>query len=393
MRRLETELGADLAGLAREGLARRRRTVAASGPGHRVTVDGRPCVSFCSNDYLGLAGDSRVTAALRDGAERWGCGAGAAHLVTGHTAAHHELETALAAFTGRPRALLFSTGYMANLGVVTALAGRDDFIAEDRLNHASLIDASRLAGARIRRYRHADPAAAAARLAAGRARRRLLVTDGIFSMDGDAAPLTALADVAASNDATLVVDDAHGLGVTGPGGRGSVAAAGLTTAAVPVLVGTLGKAFGTFGAFVAGSEALVETLIHRARTYIYTTAPPPAVAAATLTALETASADEWRRERLVTLVARFRRGAREAGLRLADSDSPIQPVLVGDSAAAVAASEALMTRGYWVTAIRPPTVPAGTARLRVTLSATHEDADLAGLLAALADIPALRAAA
>ena len=393
MRALESELDAALAGLARDGLARRRRTVEANGPAHRVTVDGRPCISFCSNDYLGLAGDPRVTAALRDGAQQWGCGAGAAHLVTGHTAAHHELETALAEFTGRPRALLFSTGYMANLGVVTALAGREDFIAEDRLNHASLIDAARLAGAGIRRYRHADTAAAAARLDASRARRRLLVTDGVFSMDGDAAPLASLADVATANDAMLIVDDAHGLGVTGPGGRGSVVAAGLTRAEVPVLVGTLGKAFGTFGAFVAGSEALVETLVHRARTYIYTTAPPPAVAAATLAALESAVADDWRRARLAALVARFRRGAREVGLRLADSESPIQPVLVGDSAAAVAASEALMARGYWVTAIRPPTVPPGTARLRVTLSATHEDADLAGLLAALADIPALRAAA
>lgn len=393
MRGLETELDAALAGLARQGLARHRRTVEASGPGHRVTVDGHACVSFCSNDYLGLASDPRVTASLRAGAERWGCGAGAAHLVTGHTGAHHELEAALAEFTGRPRALLFSTGYMANLGVVTALAGREDFIAEDRLNHASLIDAARLAGAGIRRYHHADPTAAAARLGASQARRRLLVTDGVFSMDGDAAPLAALADVAAASNATLIVDDAHGLGVAGPGGRGSVAAAGLTTSEVPVLVGTLGKAFGTFGAFVAGSEALVETLIHRARTYIYTTAPPPAVAAATLTALEAVIGEDWRRARLATLVTRFRRGAREAGLRLAASDSPIQPVLVGDSAAAVAASESLMARGYWVTAIRPPTVPAGTARLRVTLSATHEDADLAGLLAALADIPALRAAA
>ena len=292
---LDDELEGHLTRLASEGLARRRRTVETVGDGQRVTVDGHDCVAFCSNDYLGLARDPRLAAALRRGAERWGSGAGAAHLVTGHTGIHHELERALAGFTGRPRALLFSTGYMANLGAITALAGRDDFIAEDRLNHASLIDAARLAGATIRRYRHGDVEAAAARLAASDARRRLLVTDGVFSMDGDAAPLAGLAAVARDADAILVVDDAHGLGVVGPRGAGSAAEAGLTPEDAPVLVGTLGKALGTFGAFVAGSEALIETLIHRARTYIYTTAPPPGIAAATLAALEIAADEGWRR--------------------------------------------------------------------------------------------------
>jgi 8-amino-7-oxononanoate synthase len=393
MRGLDAELAGELDALAAEGLARRRRVVEKTGPAHHVRVDGRRCVAFCSNDYLGLAGDERVAAALRAGARDWGTGAGAAHLVTGHTALHHELECALAAFTGRPRALLFSTGYMANLGVVSALAGRGDFIAEDRLNHASLIDAARLAGATVRRYGHADPDAAAGRLAAGKARRRLVVTDAVFSMDGDRAPLPALARAAADADAILVVDDAHGIGVLGPRGAGSVEDAGLSLDDAPVLIGTLGKAFGTFGAFVAGSEALIETLVHRARTYIYTTAPPPAVAAATLAALEIAATDEWRRERLSALVARFRSGATEAGLRLTDSETPIQPVVVGASAAAVRASEALMARGFWVTAIRPPTVPPGTARLRITLSATHEEADVDALLGALADEPALRTAA
>ena len=390
MRRFEAELASELEALANDGLARRRRVVECTGEAQRVTVDGRACVAFCSNDYLGLAADRRVAEALRDGAGEWSAGAGAAHLVTGHTAAHHALEEALAEFTGRPRALLFSTGYMANLGVLVALAGRGDLVAEDRLNHASLIDAARLSGATVRRYRHGDAGAAGERLATTGARRRLIVTDGVFSMDGDRAPLADLARVAAEAGAVLVVDDAHGLGVAGPEGRGSIAAAGLTTAQAPVLIGTLGKAFGTFGAFVAGSEALVETLIHRARTYVYTTAPPPPVAAATLAALRIATAEGWRRERLAAHVARFRRGAAAAGLALAPSDTPIQPVLVGDAADAVAASEALMDRGYWVAAIRPPTVPRGTARLRVTLSASHEEADVDGLVEALADIPALR---
>lgn len=393
MRALEAALAAELDALADAGLGRRRRVVETAGPGHRVTVDGRPCIDFCSNDYLGLAGDERIAAALRAGARAWGAGAGAAHLVTGHTRAHHDLEAALAAFVNRPRALLFSTGYMANLGVVTALAGRGDFVAEDRLNHASLIDAARLSGARVRRYAHADAAAAEARLAAADGRRRLVLTDGVFSMDGDRAPLAELARVAAAAEAILVVDDAHGLGVLGPDGGGSVAAAGLTPAEVPVLIGTLGKAFGTFGAFVAGGETLIETLVHRARTYVYTTAPPPPVAAATTRALEIAATESWRRERLAAHVTRFRRGAREAGLRLADSDTPIQPVIVGASDTALGASAALMDRGYWVSAIRPPTVPRGTARLRVTLSAAHDEADVDGLLVALADIPALRAAA
>lgn len=384
-------LGAELDRLAALDLYRRRRVAAwspALGPAE-LEVDGRRCLSFCSNDYLGLARDPRLAQALIAAAQQWGVGSGAAHLVTGHTTEHHALEEALADFVGLPRALLFSTGYMANLGLVCALAGRGDTVAEDRLNHASLLDASRLSGATVRRYAHGDADAAARRLA-GATGRRLIVTDGVFSMDGDVAPLAGLARAAAAEGADLLVDDAHGLGVVGPGGRGSLAAAGLPATAVTALVGTLGKALGTFGAFVAGSETVVEAVIQRARSYIYTTAPPPAVAAATRAALRIAAAEDWRRERLAALVARFRAGARQLGLRLGASDMPIQPVITGSATAALGASDALFSAGLWVSAIRPPTVPAGSARLRVTFSAAHREQDVDRLLDALGAIPALR---
>jgi 8-amino-7-oxononanoate synthase len=385
-------LEAGLARLEASGLYRRRRVITRDPqlkPGE-LRVDGRRCLAFCSNDYLGLAQDPRVARAMAEAAMEWGAGSGAAHLVTGHTAAHHALEEQLAEFTGCERALLFSTGYMANLGLVCALAGRGDLIAEDRVNHASLLDAARLSGATVHRYAHADAAAAARRLMAP-AGRKLIVSDAIFSMDGDSAPLEALARLAGESGAWLLLDDAHGLGVVGPGGRGSVAAAGLPAAAVTALVGTLGKALGTCGAFVAGSAALIETLIQRARTYIYTTAPPPAVAAATSVALAIAREEEWRRERLAQLVSRFRAGAAGLGLELTASDTPIQPVILGTARAALAAAEALLGTGLWVTPIRPPTVPAGSARLRITFSAVHQPADVDRLLEGLAALPARRA--
>jgi len=383
MRERDTALQADLSALEARDLYRCRRVVSVRGPAPRVVADGHELVDFCSNDYLGLGRDPRVARAMAAAAVDWGAGATSAHLVTGHTTAHHGLEDDLARLTGRERALLFSTGYMANLGAVTALAGRHDLIVEDRLNHASLIDAARLAGAKVLRYRHSDAESAARRLSDNQGRRRLLLTDGVFSMDGDLAPLPDLAKAAASHGAWLVVDDAHGLGVLGDSGGGSLEAAGLGQNEVPVLVGTLGKAFGTFGAFVAGSAALVETLVQKARTYIYTTAPPPAVAQATRTALSIALDESWRRERLAGLVARFRAGAASLGIPLANSLTPIQPVIVGESAAALTASEDLFRQGFWVAAIRPPTVPVNSARLRITLSAAHRDDDVDALLEAL----------
>jgi 8-amino-7-oxononanoate synthase len=344
---------------------------------------------FCSNDYLGLATHPALAAALGTAA----AGSGASHLVTGHQAVHHRLEEALADFVGRERAVLFSTGYHANLGVIAALAGRGDAVFEDRLNHASLIDGALLAGAQLTRYAHGDANALEERLSACSARRRLVVTDGVFSMDGDVAPLVALAAAARRHDAWLMVDDAHGLGVLGAHGRGSLEDAKLGTDEAPILVGTLGKAFGSFGAFVAGSRTLADYLVQRARPYIYTTALPPAVAAATLAALELLQREPWRRQRVLELTLRFRAGCARAGVRLEASRTPIQPVIVGAPQATVAASEALLTRGYLVSAIRPPTVPAGTSRLRVTLSAAHDESQVDGLVTALAEVLAVAGAA
>ena len=375
------DLAADLERRRAEHLYRRRRVVEGT-QGPVLRVDGRELVAFCSNDYLGLTADPRLVEAMRRGAAQYGAGSGAAHLVSGHSAAHHALEEELAAFTQRPRALLFSTGYMANLGVLSALLGRGDEVIEDRLNHASLLDGGLLSGARLRRYRHADAAAAAAVLAKS-AGETLLATDGVFSMDGDLAPLPALAAACRRHDAWLMVDDAHGLGVLGANGSGIVAHYGLGRDEVPILMGTLGKAFGAFGAFVAGSQDLVETLIQRARTYIYTTASPPAVAEATREALRIVQAEGWRRERLHALVARFRAGVQALGLPLMASPTAIQPILLGESARALRWSEALERRGLLVTAIRPPTVPAGSARLRVTLSAAHTEAQVDRLVDAL----------
>ncbi len=361
----------------------RSRTILDSPQGVEVTVEGRRYLSFCSNDYLGLANHPEVVAAFHKGLDEWGAGSGAAHLVSGHSRVHHELEQQLADFTQRPRALLFSTGYMANLGVMAALLGHGDRVLGDRTNHASLLDAARLSGARLLRYRHADVADLSGRLDAATAGECLVATDGVFSMDGDVAPLAEIAALCAQHQAWCMVDDAHGLGVLGPGGRGSLHAAGLTHEQVPVLMGTLGKAFGTFGAFVAGSDALIETLIQQARTYIYTTATPAALASATLAALQRVRADDWRRAQLVTLVQQFRRGAAQLGLRLLASETPIQPLLVVDAEAALRMSAALREQGILVTAIRPPTVPAGSARLRITLSATHTEQQVEHLLGAL----------
>ena len=366
----------------------RQRPLLDSPQGPQVEVDGEQLLAFCSNDYLGLANHPEIIRAMQQGAEKWGVGGGASHLVIGHSTPHHELEEALAAFTGRPRALLFSTGYMANLAVVTALVGQGDSVLEDRLNHASLLDAGLLSGARFSRYLHNDAASLAGRLrkASGNC---LVVTDGVFSMDGDLADLPALCAEARARDAWVMVDDAHGFGPLGATGGGIAEHFGLGIDEVPVLVGTLGKAFGTAGAFVAGSEELIETLIQFARPYIYTTSQPPAVACATLKSLELLRSEGWRRDQLNRLVARFRAGAAQIGLTLMASPTPIQPVLVGSSARALRLSALLRERGILVGAIRPPTVPAGSARLRITLTASHSDAQLERLLEALAECWAL----
>ncbi len=407
-----SQLSVNLEAIAEQGLYRSRRVIA-SPQGINLQIDNRSVINFCSNDYLGLANHAEVISAFKSAADKYGVGSGSAHLICGHSAAHHALEEELAAFTGRDRALLFSTGYMANIGVISALLGRSDAVFEDRLNHASLLDGGLLSGARFKRYAHADVENLNDHLknAAG---NKLIVTDGVFSMDGDFAPLKALSVAAKASDAWLMVDDAHGLGVIGERGGGLLDYYGLNQDDVPVLMGTLGKGFGTFGAFVAGSEILIETLIQKARTYIYTTALPAAVAEATRASLKIVIAENWRRDKLKKLADRFRLGAGQLGLQLINSssnpagwvsnsvtqqtedgaaDSPyinpiditsaIQPIIIGDSQRAVDISNALLNDGFLVSAIRPPTVPQGSARLRVTFSALHEERHVDRLLDAL----------
>ncbi|GIK85685.1 MAG: 8-amino-7-oxononanoate synthase [Betaproteobacteria bacterium] len=375
----------ELAGRRAAGLHRARRTLA-SAQGPRVVVDGVPLLAFASNDYLGLANDPALVAAACEGAHRWGTGAGASHLVCGHQAPHAALEEALAACAGPcegARALLMSSGYLANLAILTALAGRGDAVFADRLNHACLNDGALLARADLVRYPHLDVDALARRLAASRARRKLIATDAVFSMDGDLAPLPRLLDLAEEHDAWLVVDDAHGFGVLG-GGRGSVRAAGLTSERI-VVMGTLGKAAGVAGAFVAAHPAVVDTIVQTARPYVYTTAAPALLACALLAALDVlrGGGGDRRRARLSALVERFRAGAAQLPWTLLPSSTPIQALVTGTSDSAVALSNALLARGVLVPAIRPPTVPEGTARLRVSLSAAHDAADVDRLLDAL----------
>jgi 8-amino-7-oxononanoate synthase len=387
MKRDARGLEAALARLDAAQLRRARTTMQVRGAGEGrmlASGDGRELVDFSSNDYLGLARHPALAEAMGACAARTGAGSGAAHLVTGHGAEHARLEEELAAFTTRERALLFSTGYMANLAVMSALAGSGERVLLDRLSHASLIDGARLSGAALRRYAHADAHSAARLLDADPRHTALLATDGVFSMDGDLAPLPQLARAAQAADAWLVVDDAHGLGVVGATGRGVLEHFGLGAEEVPVLIGTLGKAFGSFGAFVAGGAELIEYLLQKARTYIYTTALPQPVAAATREALRRAQAESWRRERVLALSARFRRAAQAAGVPLSSSPTPIQPVVLGSAAAALRAHSELAQAGFWVVAMRPPTVPPGGARLRITLSAAHTEAQVDALAAQLA---------
>lgn len=367
----------------RDGHRERRRRPLQAVDAVRVRDGDLELLNFSGNDYLGLAAEPELAHALEVAAQDEGAGAGASALVTGYRRVHRLLEDELADYLHRDGVLLCSSGYLANLAVAGSLAGRGDRIVQDRLCHASLIDAARLSGAALCRYRHLDMASLDRQLASASASKTLVVTDGVFSMDGDKAPLQQVHRAATAHGAWLVVDDAHGIGVTGPGGRGTVAEAGLGQDQVPVLVGTLGKAFGCAGAFVAGSAELVEHLVNEARTYMFTTAMPPALAAAGLAAVRLARRDAWRRDKLAELIAMFREGARSRGLPLLPSETPIQPLVVGESEIATNLSRRLQERGFLVVAIRPPTVPAGTARLRITLSAAHDTSQLAGLLDSL----------
>ncbi|MET4692758.1 8-amino-7-oxononanoate synthase [Endozoicomonas lisbonensis] len=379
---MDKELQQDLQSRREANLYRSRKTLdTAQGP--EVVIDGKKYLAFCNNDYLGLASHPDVVASLKKATTDYGVGGGASHLVIGHSRAHHQLEEELAEFTGRDRVLLFSNGYMANLGVISALLNKHDAVFQDRLNHASLLDAGLLSGARFQRYLHNDVDNLTTRLERTEARRRLIVTDGVFSMDGDVAPLPELAQLAKQKNAWLMVDDAHGFGCLGKMGGGVAEYFDLPQDDLPVLVGTLGKAFGTAGAFVAGSEALIETLIQFARTYIYTTSMPPAVAAATRTSLKLLRDESWRRDHLQDLVQYFRKGCEQLGLQLMDSASPIQPIMVGSASNAMALSDSLAQQGILVTAIRPPTVPGGTSRLRITFSAAHSKEHVDQLLTAL----------
>ena len=380
------ELEAELTRRREQGLYRQRRIIQ-SAQGPQTIINGQPMLSFCSNDYLGLANHPLIKQAFVQATEHYGVGSGSAHLVNGHSQLHHDCEQMLAEFSGRDRALLFSTGYMANLAVTSALVGRNDFIFQDKLNHASLIDAAKLSDARFQRYQHNDLEQLSRLLEASLAHkvqaRRLIMADAVFSMDGDAADARALAALARRTQSWLMLDDAHGFGVLGNSGAGLCQQQQLSQQDVPVLMATLGKAVGVSGAFVAGSEALIETLIQSARSYIFTTATPPAIAAAVMQSIQLIRQESWRREKLFELIAYFKQ--RIAGLEceLMPSDTAIQPLVIGDNHRALQISQQLFGEGIHVTAIRPPTVPPGTARLRITLSAAHQKKDIDQLIKAL----------
>ncbi|ADE12813.1 8-amino-7-oxononanoate synthase [Sideroxydans lithotrophicus] len=379
-----TELQNELDRRVAQDLLRRRRTLDTPQSPH-IVVDGKPYLAFCSNDYLGLANHPQLIAALQQGAQHWGVGAGAAHLVNGHFGAHHRLEQQLAAFAGKPAALLFSTGYMANLGVVQALVGKGDTVFADKLNHASLNDAMQLSRAETKRYRHGDMQQLSQLLAQTPSGRKLVITDAVFSMDGDIAPLQELLALCEQHDAWLYVDDAHGFGVLGEQGRGSLAQFGIASPRV-IHMATLGKAAGVSGAFVAAEQVVIDTLVNHAHSYVYTTATPPALSVALSQSLELIARGDALRAHLQKLVAQLRGGLSGLPWQLMPSDTAIQPLLIGDNLQALQLSEALRERGIWVAAIRPPTVPQGTARLRITLSAAHGEADVSRLVGALHEL-------
>lgn len=364
----------------------RSRRISESAQGTLMRIDGREVINFCSNDYLGLANDPRVVQSFQDAANLYGVGAGSAHLINGHSKAHHELEERIASWTGREAALLFSTGYMANLAVLSALLSKHDRVFEDKLNHASLIDAGLLSGADFSRYLHGDCSSLEKKLTQNHDGETLIVTDGVFSMDGDMAPIKELSSVAKKNNAWLMIDDAHGFGVLGKNGAGSCEWLNLSSDDVPILMGTLGKALGTAGAFIAGDGELIDYLIQKARPYIYTTAMPAAIAAATITSIHIAASETDRRERLEQNIKQFKQGIHELGLNLMPSETAIQPVIIGDDKTTLKLSTALWDAGFHVSAIRPPTVPKGSSRLRFTLNASHQAQQIDDLLSTLAVI-------
>ena len=365
----------------------RQRLINSSAQGVHPTIDGRQVLSFCSNDYLGLANHPDIKKAFIQAVENYGVGSGSAHLINGHSQLHHDCEQRLAEFTGRDRALLFSNGYMDKMAIASALLSRHDFVYQDKLNHASLIDAAKISAAKLIRYRHNDSAHLQDLLSKNDSQtRQLIMTDGVFSMDGDCADLIRLSHIAEDSGSWCMVDDAHGFGVLGTKGAGLLEQEGLNQQQIPILMATLGKAIGTAGAFVAGSEELIETLIQQARTYIFTTASPPAIAAATLCSLAIVEQESWRREKLQELIAYFRQTMAPLDYELMPSDTAIQPVVIGDNQRALEISIQLMQKGIHASAIRPPTVPEGSARLRVTLSAAHEKADIDTLVKAFAGL-------
>ncbi len=352
-----------------------------------MIIDDKNVISFCSNDYLGLANHPQIKQAAIDGIKKYGVGSGSAHLVNGHTEAHHQLEHELAAFTGYPRAILFSTGYMANLGLCQALLDKNDFVFEDRLNHASLIDGGLISGARLQRYLHNDVTSLKQKLentcnnlkntntkfktAKNKNAEKLVLTDGVFSMDGDIANLPALSTLCKENKSWLMVDDAHGFGTLGKTGKGSLQHFSLGADDIPIYMATLGKAIGTAGAFIAGSEALIETIIQQSRTYIYTTAMPAAIAEATRCSLQIIQNEPQHLSDLNNNIAYFKNCCAQSALPIEESFTAIQPMIIGDDQQTLQISQQLFESGFLVTAIRPPTVPEGTSRLRITLSAKH----------------------
>ena len=378
------DFSAELSALQAQSLLRRRPLLDGA-PGARLNIDGKDYLAFASNDYLGLAHHPALIAAAQQAAVRWGVGGTASHLVAGHFTPHEQLEQELAAFVGLPAALLFSSGYMANLGVLTCLLQRGDAVFADKLNHASLNDACLLARAGFKRFRHNDLAQLQTLLAASTARRKVIAVDAVFSMDGDFAPLTDLLHLAEAHDAWLYLDDAHGFGLLGPHGQGSLAHWAINSPRI-VYMATLGKAAGVAGAFVAGQADLIQWLINKAHTYIYTTAQPPMLAATVSASLQLITNEGWRRERLQALIQQLRAGCEGLPWRLLPSSTAIQPLQIGSSAAALALAQQLRERGIWVPAIRPPTVPEGTARLRISLSAEHTADDVNTLLAALKEL-------